>query len=87
MKMTGVVTRRRKSVIWIKGEDGGTYYGYTTRKLRPGIEVGFDVNLADEEVADHVMVFGLNPEYSIRDNIVSAAIGLIVGAIAVFLII
>lgn len=85
--MTGVVTRRRKSVIWIKGADGGTYYGCTSRKLRPGTEVGFDINIADDEVADHVMVFGLNPEYSIRDNIVSAAIGLIVGIASVLLVI
>ena len=82
--MTGTVKRCKNGIVCIEGDDGATYYGVQTRrKLRKGTEVGFKVNEVDYEVADKVMCFGINPEYSRRDNLISLAVGLIIGAAAV----
>lgn len=84
--MVGTVVKQRKGVIWIRGDDGFTYYGTCRRHLKPGTEVGFHINQTDSEVADNVITFGINPEYSFRDNIISLLVGILIGAAICFFI-
>lgn len=85
--MTGYVVSMKNGVVRIKGDDGAIYYGVSRRKIKPGTEVGFTVNEHDNEVADDIGYFGFSPEYSFRDNLISALIGLLIGAAAVFLMV
>lgn len=82
--MTGVVTRHRRGVNIIEGADGAIYYNYGL-PLKKGTEVYFYENAFDQEIADDVKPFPINEKYSLRDNLISAAIGILIGAAIVFL--
>ena len=84
--MKGTVVGRKRGILIIEGEDGAKYYG-AGQNLRRGTEVGFEINSADDEVADKVISFGINPEFSFRDNIFSLLLGLLIGVIIAFLLV
>lgn len=82
--MTGVVTRHRRGVNIIQGKDGDIYYNYGL-PLKKGTQVAFSESPTDYEVAEDVKAFPLEGRrhFTLQENIVSALIGLVLGAILV----
>lgn len=83
--MSGKIVGHKNGVNIVKGDNGLLYYNYGL-PLRVGTEVCFSESAFDEEVADDLKPFPLDGHYSLRDNIISAIIGLLIGAVVAFLI-
>lgn len=81
--MSGKIVGHKNGVNIVKGDNGLLYYNYGL-PLRVGTEVCFSENAFDEEVADDLKPFPLDGQYSLRDNIISGIIGILIGAAAAF---